>query len=329
MIFLGRMDCALTVREIEIISSLLHSHITDARFLGRCRLKQQIELEVGADVNNTSMLLVTDRNDGGKNYRGVDFDVQHVQVCPAIDCSSAGGFCSDDGFCTCKDIACRCSCDSARSDYIYIVSGVVVSVLLLLFAAAGFAVHTKSRRRRMDLAWAVKKSELTYGDPPEVLGNGTFGSVLLAEYRGTQVAVKRVIPPNKNTSARDSFKEEGQQISQLGMSTLSSLVPMEEGLTSSTQEVFQAEAETETEAETKNTGEQNGNSPKRGRISLNNTKSLFQRKSSYSYDNLRKDFIEEMRQLSKLRHPCITTVMGAVICKNDEPLLIMEYMSNG
>ena len=38
-------------------------------------------------------------------------------------------------------------------------------------------------------------------------------------------------------------------------------------------------------------------------------------------------FIQEMRILSKLRHPCITTVMGAVLGKR--PLLVMEFMENG
>jgi len=42
------------------------------------------------------------------------------------------------------------------------------------------------------------------------------------------------------------------------------------------------------------------------------------------HPNLRADFVMEMRQLSKLRHPCITTVMGAVISKTEEPLLVME-----
>lgn len=48
-----------------------------------------------------------------------------------------------------------------------------------------------------------------------------------------------------------------------------------------------------------------------------------------AWKRLRKNFIEEMRQLSKLRHPCICTVMGAVIGKSVEPMLIMEFMDHG
>ena len=38
---------------------------------------------------------------------------------------------------------------------------------------------------------------------------------------------------------------------------------------------------------------------------------------------LKDEFMQEMRHLSKLRHPCITTVMGAMIDKGDDPMLIM------
>lgn len=83
-----------------------------------------------------------------------------------------------------------------------------------------------------------------------------------------------------------------------------------------------------------------------------------------SYRKLKADFVEEMRYLSKLRHPAITTVMGmflcctrncfcsrahphthetslmciipflamtigAVISSKAEPMLIMEYMDHG
>ena len=44
---------------------------------------------------------------------------------------------------------------------------------------------------------------------------------------------------------------------------------------------------------------------------------------------IRNDFILEMKRLAKLRHPCITTLMGGVLEKNEEPLLVMEYMELG
>jgi serine/threonine protein kinase len=46
--------------------------------------------------------------------------------------------------------------------------------------------------------------------------------------------------------------------------------------------------------------------------------------------NLKSEFVAEIRQLARLRHPCITTVMGAVMpSRKDDPMLIMEYMRYG
>jgi serine/threonine protein kinase len=51
------------------------------------------------------------------------------------------------------------------------------------------------------------------------------------------------------------------------------------------------------------------------------------RMSKHSY--MKNEFMKEMRLLSKLRHPCITTVMGAVCENRHEPMLVMEYMDHG
>lgn len=47
------------------------------------------------------------------------------------------------------------------------------------------------------------------------------------------------------------------------------------------------------------------------------------------HTNMKNEFVKEMRLLSKLRHPNIVTVMGAVIDNVHEPMLVMEYMQNG
>jgi serine/threonine protein kinase len=44
---------------------------------------------------------------------------------------------------------------------------------------------------------------------------------------------------------------------------------------------------------------------------------------------LQDSFFQEMRLLSKLRHPCITNVMGAVLLRNEDPLIVMELMHHG
>jgi len=50
---------------------------------------------------------------------------------------------------------------------------------------------------------------------------------------------------------------------------------------------------------------------------------LKKRSATSSSAQEKEKFIREMRLLSKLRHPCITTVMGAVIEKGKDPLLVM------
>jgi serine/threonine protein kinase len=43
----------------------------------------------------------------------------------------------------------------------------------------------------------------------------------------------------------------------------------------------------------------------------------------------REEFMAEMRILARLRHPCITTLMGAVITSRQNPMIVMEYMEYG
>ena len=46
----------------------------------------------------------------------------------------------------------------------------------------------------------------------------------------------------------------------------------------------------------------------------------------HDYTKLHAQFVAEMRQLSKLRHPCICTVMGACnprLSDSGEPMLVM------
>lgn len=72
----------------------------------------------------------------------------------------------------------------------------VAAVAAILVVALAFVASLTSylyfddRRRKADASWKVKVEELKFGNPPEILGRGTFGLVLLAEYRGTSVAVK-------------------------------------------------------------------------------------------------------------------------------------------
>jgi hypothetical protein len=55
---------------------------------------------------------------------------------------------------------------------------------------------------REDL-WRIEPDEIVFSDVPKVLGQGSFGWVVKAQYRGTAVAVKRLyIPGMKVRSGR-------------------------------------------------------------------------------------------------------------------------------
>jgi hypothetical protein len=65
---------------------------------------------------------------------------------------------------------------------------VLPAVALLALAAA---LAHRQRLARAETAWLIPPAELTYPDPPEVLGCGSQGVVVRAVHRGTSVAVKR------------------------------------------------------------------------------------------------------------------------------------------
>jgi len=58
-------------------------------------------------------------------------------------------------------------------------------------------------------------------------------------------------------------------------------------------------------------------------------KTLSQLLTEKSLSQLKIEFIQEMEIMSKLRHPNITTVMGAVLEPGVSPMMIMEYMEFG
>jgi len=92
------------------------------------------------------------------------------------------------------------------------------SILVPLFALllVGVYFYVEYKRKQADSVWSVLPDELQFDDPPEIIGRGTFGLVLLAEYRGTEVAVKRVIPPRVQKQGRRQSKADEKMMSLLG-----------------------------------------------------------------------------------------------------------------
>uniref|UniRef100_A0A7S1YFW9 Guanylate cyclase n=2 Tax=Grammatophora oceanica TaxID=210454 RepID=A0A7S1YFW9_9STRA len=183
-----------------------------------------------------------------------------------------------------------------------LIAAILVPIVVLMIAIIFYCIYRIHSKKHGDALWIVKSSELEFqmvppevqepGEPePLVIGQGSFGVVHLAEYRGTRVAVKKVIPPE---------------------------IPQKKN--ASTEMVGPSNA-----VDT-NPGLQSMRTLYKGTVSTSPLKSSRQRKSRY--EKLKEDFIVEMRQLAKLRHPNITTIIGAVV-HEQEPLLIMEYMENG
>jgi serine/threonine protein kinase len=180
------------------------------------------------------------------------------------------------------------------------------SLLVPFFVVSAILVYcyVEYKRKQSDSVWAVKTSQLKFDDPPKIVGIGTFGLVLLAEYRGTAVAVKRVIPASNKGS------KEGK--SWFDQTSTQSLGDTDRG-----------------EGDIENLGLKSMSPAMIVRAlkygPLTNSVGDRQQKNRL----LKADFVREMRHLSKLRHPCITTVMGAVISRVEEPMLVMEYMNLG
>lgn len=295
----------------------------------------------------------------------------------------------DEGNCICMDgnVEIGGNCTSTT---VLAVTGSILG--LIAFAIVGYFV-IRHKNYTNDLVWHVNADELMFGDPPEVIGEGAFGVVLLAEYRGTKVAIKKAL---KNSRSKGSgggrgstsgFLEEipeGAQVAvSLGADTHSSgylsnpELGDSESSTSEKEDVENqlVEASARTSGVLKKNGGLRGSTSfvgsnnrsrqsggldlgfltdrfgKRGRggrrsdnfnealhaivstsaASMLETRSSFARLCPWFDEGARREeaFVSEMRLLSSLRHPCICTVMGAVMSSYHTPMLIMEYMEYG
>ena len=95
---------------------------------------------------------------------------------------------------------CVCSSDTLQigekcvKAYIFYVSISIGLVAIFVLIGMWYLGYKKCQS---DLLWLVNVEELHFSEPVEVIGQGSFGVVLLAEYRGTKVAIKRVLKTDK------------------------------------------------------------------------------------------------------------------------------------
>ncbi|CAE8627347.1 unnamed protein product, partial [Polarella glacialis] len=199
----------------------------------------------------------------------------------------------------------------------YLFAYILCSVLfpLAMATASAVLIFNIHKRKQNDAMWHIELDELIFPEPVQILGHGTFGLVVKAEYRGTAVAVKRVMPAGRYSFSRaDALGSAGCTVFSDGARP----APDHLGL----------------QPKTRST-ELSGHvgidimTPRGGRSSPKCCTPFVNSMRRDSHSNLQRDFIQEMRVLCKLRHPCVTTVMGAVVSQKCEFMLVMELMDHG
>jgi serine/threonine protein kinase len=224
-----------------------------------------------------------------------------------------------------------------------VLEATLLPVCIVLFAGVLVLLHFQ--RQRADRFWQISHHDLKVDDPPEVLGKGGFGVVLAARFRGTRVAVKRAFIPDAKRSTRKSKINAQRRTALFGI--LGTAANSEATLT----------ARRSRSASTKDGICWWGNQPNRiadafetaeegaeaqgtqsktitGGLTMNSHSSstaagfLLRCFGSNRLEKARKLLIREMRILSRLQHPNICRMLGAVM-DNREPLMVLEFLQMG
>lgn len=186
----------------------------------------------------------------------------------------------------------------------------LVVVALLVLTVFFFIVSLKRRKNQVDTTWYIEKKDLLFERPPKVIGKGEFGHVLQAEYRGMDVAIKRIVAPKRGNrrpkkrpdpnSWHDSFNGSGVSLDESvdsandGEYTRIGMKPVSDNGRYA-RRISMTGAKPDDIPCSRSTID----SDKRSLVSnLTSRNKRIQR------------FMEEMQHLTKLRHSCIATVMG-------------------
>ena len=228
------------------------------------------------------------------------------------------------------------------------VAGSVCGAVLLAALLTGFVVHV---RRRADSQWRISMKEIQLSDPPEILGRGTFGLVIKGTYRGTVVALKRTLPPELAGGG-----ERGGSMVQMSGSALAGVKPFDLPFHEPVRNSSSLHNRSSTAAAGRDSRGRTASVLQLGSVSgsgsiaqhvavpmpagaapaaaaaaaaVTSGSGLLSLAERRQLAALRADFAAEMRLVVHLRHPCITTVLGAVLERGSEPLLVMEHMERG
>eukprot|EP00049_Salpingoeca_infusionum_P014361 m.268384 g.268384 ORF g.268384 m.268384 type:complete len:629 (+) comp15657_c1_seq5:968-2854(+) len=264
------------------------------------------------------------------------FDVYDGIACPhgyttksyeelLYSCEYEGRPCPENGVCLCETCKPACQPDATLSlegrcfcnqgfmsfgstcirDWHFAIAATFTLCAVIGGLIFGVFLHMKSRADRL---WHINPDDIKFDHPPEVLGAGSFGVVLKGEWHGAHVAVKRVVP--QTHAARERFAKKiggtGANMDMIDVLTGASTTGRygsKGGTKNDIGFVFHAVEEAR---------DSKGATTKSSQLST-----------------MHNEFISEMRVLSKIRHPCITTIMGAVINKGCDLMMVMEYMELG
>jgi hypothetical protein len=262
-----------------------------------------------------------------------------VQV-SAQNCTDSTKVFSETGVCVCPagTVGITDSCVN--------VTALICAIAFPLFALiiAGVYFRGLKKRKKADAVWEVKPSDLKIGPTPVVLGEGSFGLVVLADYAGTQVAVKRVLPLKKSIkgSSRDSLSRLSMGFKHMGPGKIthptstgsSKLVQFKDVLTDEDRALKDVEEEDQDDLNAVEAGNLDGEQEEGSSwfrrpsvqeklpglrsgvqeksatclsIMLSSFAGAVGLKSRPSDYKLRREFKREMRFVAKLRHPCIIT----------------------
>eukprot|EP00526_Cylindrotheca_closterium_P001767 CAMPEP_0113659478 /NCGR_PEP_ID=MMETSP0017_2-20120614/32381_1 /TAXON_ID=2856 /ORGANISM="Cylindrotheca closterium" /LENGTH=1078 /DNA_ID=CAMNT_0000574035 /DNA_START=785 /DNA_END=4021 /DNA_ORIENTATION=- /assembly_acc=CAM_ASM_000147 len=263
-------------------------------------------------------------------------------------CAQTGLECPDGFECFCRPCIGETTCHRAA----YFIAGRCFSIWLIIAAifipvclVGSIAIYSYLKRKEEEAnrLWLVESSELHFPSPLVVVGHGSFGFVLQAEFRGSNVAVKRAYQSRLASKKSSHFKkgEPSQEKApsaapesipgpdvELGLSTSKGATETESSDGMDEEEVcIDASIVQSAKLRTLTASVENRfiDSSDRTWPTAPKSSSSFKKNLSWT----RSDFIEEMKTLTHLRHPNIITIMGAVIEKGSVPQLIMEFMEHG
>jgi hypothetical protein len=158
-----------------------------------------------------------------------------------------------------------------------------------ILVAVAFFFFFRQAAREEQL-WRIKEADIHWPDPPEVLGTGSSGSVYRADFRGTPVAIKRFSTP-KEALAEDVKSD-------LVMDNMNSKENKAQQITSVP-------------------------------LCLESNNKILSYNAILSRGAVKENVRKSIKFLVKIRHPCITTVMGGVLLNGKELCLVMELMELG